>query len=146
MAKVLSIRPPWSIWIIYGSKDVENRVWRYPPKYRGRLYIHCSKKTDTSAVVPILVDKIKELQLINSNFGLGKISDVAGAIIGYVELDDIRRGDIDSPWYTGDLGLILSNPQPLAKPVPWRGQLGIFNAPDEVLEAANRERIIQEAR
>lgn len=140
MAKVLSIKYPWCAYVVFGSKDVENRTWKYPPKYRGRLYIHCGKKQDSTARLPFRVDRAKEQGLIQQNFWPRYFDDIAGTVIGYVDLDDIRRDDIDSPWYTGDLGLILSNPQPLLRPVPWRGQLGFFNVPDAVLKAAQEAR------
>ena len=133
MIKVLSVKFPWCIYIIYGTKDVENRTWKYPQKYRGRLYIHCGKKMDQLARIPFLIDRNKEQQLLKQNLWQRGFRDIAGKIIGYVDLDDIRRNNVDSSWYTGDLALMLSNPVALPDPIPVRGQLGFFNVDDTIL-------------
>lgn len=46
--KAISIRQPWASLIVGipgtpGPKDVENRVWKHPPKYRGTLMIHAGQ-------------------------------------------------------------------------------------------------------
>jgi hypothetical protein len=40
----LTVKQPWASAIIYGDKDIENRVWR--TGYRGRLLIHAGKAVD----------------------------------------------------------------------------------------------------
>ena len=45
--KVLSVKQPWSFLICSGIKDIENRTWRLPEKYKGeRVLIHASAKWD----------------------------------------------------------------------------------------------------
>jgi len=131
MAKVLSVKYPWCVYIIYGSKDVENRIWKHPPKYRGRLYIHCGKQPDMGARIPVGANKKEELQLFVNIPNLA-FDNIAGKIIGYVELDDMKH-ESDSPWYTGDLALMFSNPVALLEPIPYRGQLGFFNVDNALL-------------
>lgn len=39
--KVLSVKQPWSFLICSGIKDIENRSWKLPEKYKGeRVLIH----------------------------------------------------------------------------------------------------------
>ena len=41
--KVLSVKQPWSFLICSGIKDIENRTWKLPEKYKGeRVLIHAS--------------------------------------------------------------------------------------------------------
>jgi len=42
-AKTLSIKCPYSYLVAAGIKDIENRNWK--TKYRGRIYIHSSGKS-----------------------------------------------------------------------------------------------------
>lgn len=52
------------------------------------------------------------------------------------------HGDVDMRWWTGDYGLVLSDPQPLAEPVPWRkGRLGIWTMSDELAEQVRAQEI-----
>ena len=44
--KVLSVKQPWSFLICSGIKDIENRSWKLPEKYKGeRVLIHASRST-----------------------------------------------------------------------------------------------------
>lgn len=45
--KAISIKQPWAYLICAGIKDVENRTWALPEKYKGeRVFIHASGKPD----------------------------------------------------------------------------------------------------
>lgn len=44
--KVLSVKQPWGVLICAGIKDIENRTWKLPEKYKGeRILIHASAKS-----------------------------------------------------------------------------------------------------
>lgn len=115
MRRALTVRPPWAQAIMLLGKDVENRKWL--TNYRGRLYIHAGLKTDKS--VP------PELCHEHALWKPHSLWDVAGAVIGYVELVDCIT-DSDSEW--AEAGLyhwVLRDPQRF-KPRPMRGALGIW--------------------
>lgn len=65
---------------------------------------------------------------------------VFGAIIGIVEvidcvrIEDLKKDDI---FATGPWCWILENPRPLSFPVVWKGQLGLFEVPDKLIERVN---------
>jgi hypothetical protein len=110
----ISIKQPWAHLILHGTidgriKDVENRTWA--TAYRGPLLIHAAKTRDpdcpetTSRAAPI----------------------VSGAIIGAVILYDCTQTHHSSWHHAGCWGFYLSDPTPFAVPVPYRGQLGIFD-------------------
>lgn len=121
---IISVRQPWAWLIINAGKDIENRTW--PTKVRGRVLIHAAKgitKRDwqdawgwVRRVCPDAWDKgCREIQA-------GAIE--RGGIIGSVEIVDcVTRSD--SPWFMGEHGFVLRNPEP-APFYPLRGQLGFF--------------------
>ena len=44
--KVLTVKQPWAYLLCAGIKDIENRTWKLPEKYRGeRVLIHASGTT-----------------------------------------------------------------------------------------------------
>lgn len=120
--KAISLKPPWPYAIFHLGKDIENRRW--PTKYRGPLLIHASKTWD-EAGYDFLAYRFDE-------FVPSKEHHVFGAIIGQVSLVDCLDQS-DSRWFFGDYGFKLENPKEFKKPIPYRGQLGIFDVPDRVL-------------
>lgn len=45
--KAISVKQPWAYLICAGIKDIENRTWPLPEKYKGeRVFIHASAKPD----------------------------------------------------------------------------------------------------
>ena len=43
--KTLSVKQPWAYLLCSGIKDIENRTWKLPEKYKGeRVLIHASAK------------------------------------------------------------------------------------------------------
>lgn len=112
--KTLSIRQPWAWLIIHGDppKDIENRSWK--TGVRGRIGIHAAKKIDRAAydrlVEKVALPPIEELK--------------TGGIIGSVDLVDCVT-ESDSPWFEGDVGFVLADPEP-CRFKPCRGKLGFF--------------------
>lgn len=135
--KCLSIQQPWAHAILIGDKPVENRTWYCD--YVGKLLIHAGKKMDDDGVLtiqdyfPETYDLLKQYKPIPR-----------GAILGAVEMTDcVRRHD--SEWFFGPFGFVFKNPVLFVNPIPYRGQLGIFNvdystvkAEIELAEMANR--------
>jgi len=115
----LSVRQPWASLIVLGLKTIEIRSWS--TDYRGCLFIHASKTLDDRAM--------KRFQIENPS---------VGALIGTVELIRVERFT-ESTWEEladehleiGPLSPSLyawhmANPKPFAKPVPYRGDRGLF--------------------
>lgn len=136
----LSIRQPWASLILKAGKDIENRCW--PTKVRGRVLVHAAKgmtrlehedaidfavhaiRANPSNIKPTRTVTLREL-----GFDFDKLE--RGGIIGSVEIVDCVT-DSDSPWFMGEFGFLLRDPQPLPF-TPWKGQLGFFNVPDDIL-------------
>jgi hypothetical protein len=118
--KALSLKPPWPWVILNGFKPVENRSWT--TKYRGPLLIHQSKTFDWAGWN--FIQKRHRLPL--------DCAKDKGCLVGRVDLVDVVR-EHPSPWAFGPYVWVLRNPEKFSKPIPWRGQLGLFDVPDDVL-------------
>jgi hypothetical protein len=127
--KALSIKQPWA-WAFLHGKDVENREWRYLPKYKGPILIHASKTFDREGYVWLsehcnLLD-IPEMSfpdeqdffLKMNGFGTGGV-----VAMGYMT-GAVRRSE--SPWFFGPVGLLINQVRKIDF-IPWRGQLGLFD-------------------
>jgi hypothetical protein len=118
----LSIRQPWASLILKAGKDIENRSW--PTKVRGRILIHAAKGCTRAEF---------DDAIFFAEGALGKLitADLKtierGGIIGSVEIVDCVTAS-KSPWYMGQWGFVLRDPQPLPF-TPWKGQLGFFDVP-----------------
>lgn len=121
--KALSVRQPFAYAIFRLNKDIENRRW--PTKHRGPLLIHASKTWD-EAGYNFLTYRFDE-------FVPSKEHHAFGAIIGQVHLIDCVDQS-DSRWFFGDYGFELEDPEEFKKPIPYRGQLGLFEVPDRILQ------------
>lgn len=124
--RVLSVKQPWATLIIHHRKNVENRGWS--TRYRGLVAIHASLRPDRDAHPQLW-------ELVG-----GETAVPYGAVIGVVRLVDVVR-DAASVWAEpGAVHWVLTDPRPVAEPIPWRGGLGLREAPAELVAAlAGRE-------
>jgi hypothetical protein len=110
----LSIQQPWAWAIINLGKDIENRGWKYPPKYRGEFLIHAGKKIDYYGI-----------DFLNSKFeNIPEMFDIGG-IVGKSKLIGVVT-ESSSMWFFGPLGLVLAESVSLPF-MPCLGQLGFFD-------------------
>jgi hypothetical protein len=120
--KILSIRQPWATLIVRGIKDIENRSWA--TRYRGPLLIHASQGPSATS----LDDIARRLGVEFPAFELPR-----GGIVGVTEIVDCVNSHA-SPWFEGEFGFVLGASQ-LITFFPWRGALGLRDAPANLLEA-----------
>lgn len=121
----LSVRQPWADLIVNGIKDIENRAW--PTDFRGRLLIHAAMTVEW-----------EDVQEVYELLGLAAPEDyqpVAGALLGWTEIVDCVKIH-PSRFFHGPYGFVLRHSERLARPVPWRGQRGIFQVPAGVVEGS----------
>lgn len=126
--KALTICQPYPHLILIGEKPVENRTWA--TDYRGPLLIHAGKSRawlrdgDTRRAAA-------------SGHPL-----TFGAIVGRATLVDcmslqrylrLHPEHADHQHVIGPYCWVLEEPVRFEKPIPWRGALGLFDVPDEVL-------------
>lgn len=115
--KAISVRDPWARAIIYLGKDVENRSWG--THYRGTLLVHCSQRSGNAPEIEDRLISLHDARAWPEACG-------RGCIIGVVDLDEIVLRSKSKWAASGMMHWVLRNPRPLSKPVPYRGQLGLF--------------------
>lgn len=127
--KALSIRQPWTALILAGVKPIENRTWG--TRYRGRILLHAGRQSDDTA----------SLTVVRMASELDRKLLARGGILGSAELVDVLTdADTHPPvpgadqWAVpGVMHWLLRDPVIFEEPIPYRGALGLFNVPDEVL-------------
>jgi hypothetical protein len=157
MTKCISIKQPFASLIVEGVKDIENRTWKLPEKYKGqRVLIHAS--ADKSLDLSILTRQQYE-------FACEKLDPIPtmpvekylrGAIIGSIEIVDCVINH-ESIWAEKTEGVlvghafytkeetktiynwVLANPIKFPKPIPVKGKLGFweFEPDDRYMECKN---------
>ena len=126
--KALSIRQPWAWLILNAGKDIENRDWR--TAQRGRVLVHAAKGM-TLAEYRNGIDTLAEAKMSNraDRVVLPLPEELErGGIVGSVEIVDCVHRSA-SPWFFGEYGFVLANPQHLPFR-PYRGSLGFFEVAD----------------
>jgi hypothetical protein len=138
MEPTLSIRAPWAWLILYGGKNIENRMWN--TGYRGRFLIHASgsaKEIEYSMAKRFVEARKLEIEL-------PPVSQIpSGAIVGCVDLMGVSTPAEMPEWGNPDLQATfypwgqkdsnfwwhLDRPTALPDPYPCRGQIGWFFPP-----------------
>jgi hypothetical protein len=124
--KAISVCQPWAWLIVAGDKPIENRTWF--TRYRGFILIHAGKSRS---------------HMTKSGLDAAFLTDAApllafGAIIGMCEVVDcvhITHPRIRGMAYAeGPWCWLLKNRVHFGKPIPWRGQPGIFEVPNGVVD------------
>lgn len=161
--RILTVRQPWAWAIIYGGKDVENRVRNVAGTYRGPVAIHVGMADADNAPERLWLDHAsfyREQAAKRSRDVSWRDCD-RGLIIGVVELVGVHEGHNTersqfravrscyrpgtpfgpcSPWALPDHHhLELANPRPLATPIPYKGALGLRELPDHTERAVLAE-------
>jgi ASC-1-like (ASCH) protein len=127
--KCLSVCQPFAELIVQGKKTIELRKWN--TKFRGEFLVHAAKN--------IRREDCKRMKISPSLI-------VSGAIIGKVNLVDVKKYDSDKELYRdkkkhhsisdstkSKYGFILKNSKKLRVPIPYLGKLNFFEfRPDEI--------------
>lgn len=154
--KALSIRQPWAWAILHAGKRIENRSradGRMPTMclYRGPLLIHASAGmtvADFVAARDFMLDrKLLRMPLPGRQDFVRGIVGVCNVVAHVEPTGAIRRSDgtLGAPpsdareflaWHIpGSYGLVLADVRPIPF-VPFKGALGLFDVPDELVRGA----------
>lgn len=161
----LTVRQPHGTAIVRDvfAKDVENRTQNIAGAYRGPLVIHAGLwqppgRRGTRTIFGGIGEVERDLSglLLRSDRLAWPYRLPLGAVIGVVDLVDVHHADWcwdadrwdatrESHWCTPwaqdeHWHLVLANARPLARPIPYRGRLGLWIVPAE-LERAIREQV-----
>lgn len=123
--KAISVRGGWAWAIARAGKCIENRTWA--TGHRGAIAIHASAgKGGDAGLGPIL-----------ARLGIEPPDEYPrGAIVAVAWLADCLDGDdpalAGNPWAEGPVCWVLREVRPLARPVPCKGRLGLWDVPADV--------------
>lgn len=129
--KALSVLQPWAFLLVGGEKTVENRTWCL--RYRGPLLIHAGKSRR------LMNDDDLDEELADYLFNIDPFPFdhmAFGAVVGRIEVVDCLRpiqigNRVDRRWAEGPWCIICRNAELFKTPIPFRGQLGLFEVPME---------------
>lgn len=115
--KVLTVKQPRGYLICSGIKDIENRTWKLPEKYKGeRVLIHASAKPDNIKLDIEGQATVKEIQLLSA-LNYCDENELYSAIIGSIEIVDCVINH-PSVWAgKGVYNWVLANPILFDKPI-----------------------------
>lgn len=134
--KALSIQQPWA-WAILNGKPVENRTW--PTHFTGQFLIHASKKFDLFGYGWLLEHR----DLLTTEIPHRDLFQCGGFVGRSRIIDCVNR--YLSPFFFGPWGFVLTDSHPTIF-VPYRGQLGFFDVPDEIANKALEIDVQKDAR
>ncbi|TGJ99909.1 hypothetical protein EHO57_14215 [Leptospira langatensis] len=138
---VLSVKEPWTTLVAMGVKPIENRSRYFG--FRGPVLLHSSLSVDWEAMENPEYEELirvyrennhlaKVLMLRHSRGHNSKLWNAPlQAITAVTIIKDCRRPEemLDSldPWYAqGQNALFVEHSRPLSKPIPVKGNLGIW--------------------
>ena len=132
--KCLSVSQPFAELIILGKKTIELRKWN--TNYRGELLIHAPLKIRKEDAKRLKIDK----------------KFVTGAIVGKVEIFDVKKYDSQKQvksdqkfhfasknFHDRTYGFLLKNAKAFRVPIPYKGQLGLFEVKLPKTKIKNKE-------
>lgn len=142
--KCITVLEPYALLITLGLKPWENRSW--PTSYRGPLLIHAgvSRKmldtlSDPEADDLIAWCRANGVKDLNSMLRFGQITGIVD-VTGCKSWGDARRADPAKEHYAhGPWCHRYDRAARFARGIPYRGQLGIFDVPDEMVAGAIAE-------
>jgi hypothetical protein len=151
--KALSLRQPWCDAVLYGGKRIENRLRWQGSSFRGEFVLHAAKAYTTREWLEAIEFMVKRKLL----FPHDHEAMALGALVGTARVVDvIMRGGLQhggpgckpsvvkyvehprskDPWYMGGFAFVLEDVEVFKVPVPYRGSLGFFEVPDDVIREA----------
>jgi len=138
--KCLSLTQPWASLVMIGAKKYETRSWY--TVYRGPLAIHASKGFPGWAKEFAQEPPVSVIFGPDYDFPLGQIIGVV-TLVRCERTEDVASSLSRQELQFGDYGeerfaWKLANPQPFAKPIPWRGSLGLWDWPDPATREERR--------
>jgi hypothetical protein len=144
--KALSIWQPWASLLMAGIKAYETRSWAPPASLLGeRTAIHAAKTpVGFERLAPHLCPLIPGMAEAQSGEDLHAIMPL-GCLLGTAILAFALSTDSDlaadilpcetalGDWSPGRWAWRFTDHQPLATPIPYRGQQGVFTIPDHLI-------------
>ncbi len=140
--KCLTVHQPWAALLMLGARLDHVRDWM--PAFRGRLAVHAARRF---APEDQLLCEREPIRSILRQAGLSRLDLPRGAILGTAHLSEVipravfereRLPLFEPAAVPGDGQYVwhFTDPVRLPRPVPWRGQLGLFQVRAALLDVA----------
>ena len=148
--KAISLWQPWATAVSLKWKTIETRTHaRFKSLQGQRIVIHAAKKVDED-VTDLFYENLPRMTALEIENQFRFVEMCRGKIICTAHVITARWApnvdfDLHEEWNRqalcevgGKYLLFLDEIKPLKDRIPWRGRQGIFNVPDEVIDAARR--------
>jgi hypothetical protein len=140
--RALSYWQPWATAVALGLKRIETRSWA--TSYRGLIAHHAAQRWTREERE--FLDDMRSDGFFPAKF----IPIPRGAIVAVGRLVDIKRTEhlageltaLEREWGNYGpkrYGWLFEDVRPLPEPVPWKGERGVFEIPDEILPPEFRQ-------
>lgn len=129
--KALSLREPWATLILLGRKRIETRSWR--TNYRGPLLLHASaakiNKNDPhiQKLLALVHGAPMQYGHIVCRCVLAGCVPMDGPFLREMERNPVER--LCGEYAPGRFAWLLEGIEPLERPVPAKGMLGLWEPP-----------------
>lgn len=130
--KALSLKEPWASLIAAGIKRIETRSWR--TGYRGPLFIHASKTPvdrkgpQIQTLLELLPSRALQPGFVVCRCVLRDCLPMDRKFLAQIEQNPVEK--LCGEYALGRWAWILEQVQPIEKPFPAKGSLGLWNLPD----------------
>ena len=148
--KAISLWQPWATLIALKWKTIETRTHaRFQSLQGQRIAIQAAMKVDKD-IPPLFYENLPRMTALEIENLFRFMEMCRGKIICIAHVVNARWApnvdfDLREEWNRqalcevgGKYLLFLDEIKPLKDRIPWRGRQGIFNVPDEVIDAARR--------
>lgn len=129
--KALSLREPWATLLLLGRKRIETRSWR--TSYRGPLLLHASaakiNKNDPhiQELLALVPGAPMQYGHIVCRCTLAGCAPMDGPFLQEMERHPLER--LCGEYAPGRFAWLLEDVEPLERPVPAKGMLGLWAPP-----------------
>ncbi len=125
--KAITIRQPWASLIVAGIKKHETRTWQTP--YRGFVVIHAGKTIDKLSIEQSVLLKTYDIEIkqlpLGAALAIAHINFCEPSLSVSADSEEKLLGYFSERHYAIGLTVI----DVFEKPIPMRGQLGLWNYP-----------------
>jgi len=137
----VSCRQPYAYAIMEGLCDGFNKT--YGTSYRGEMLLHAGLQWDELLPFESVYRGGMRWRLFEWVTGRpARVPDCVahGMIVGVVELLDVTRQASSAAHLPGRHYWRIGNARPFDRPVPWRGQRGVFDVPTDAVPEVTARR------
>ena len=126
--KAITVKQPWAWAIAHGDKDIENRGNNLRCVPLGRIIaIHAGKGKDAEGFVSLCktmaeTGNLESVPAVEFTTGIIGLARFGGNVVEH-----------DSPYFTGPIGWVLDERNPLTKPLPINGKQGPWELDNALL-------------